>query len=128
MILVDTSIWIHAKARDLRVADLVDDDIAICPPIMHELLQGVPDWRRFVSTREMLLQSEILDAPMPRERFEEAARLYIDCRAAAFTIRSAYDCLIAACALANNVPVMALDSDFRHIARVLSLRVFTPGA
>jgi len=59
---------------------------------------------------------------MPLERFEEAAQLYLRCRDAAFTIRKATDCLIAACAMAHAATILHRDRDFDHIARVAPLR------
>lgn len=69
----------------------------------------------------------VLDAEMPLHRFEEAARLYQLC----FTrtrrqIRSAMDCLIAACAIAHDVELYCIDIDYTHIAKVAPLRLFTP--
>lgn len=70
----------------------------------------------------MLLSVRMLDSPMSLDLFEQAAQLYRTCRAAGYTIRSAHDCLIAACAIRNDVPLLHADIDFDHIARVSALR------
>ena len=72
--------------------------------------------------RETLLNMHMLDAPTSLDVFEQAAQLYRTCRAAGFTIRSAHDCLIAVCAIRNNVPLLHADIDFEHIASVSTLR------
>ena len=124
MILVDSSAWINAG---LRLRSLVEATrgqvVAVCPPVVQELLQGTQDETRYELTRLMLRTARMLDDPMPLERFEEAAQLYLDCRDAGYTIRSAHDCLIAASAIAYDVPVLSDDSDFRYLARATRLRL-----
>jgi len=99
--------------------------VAVCPPIVQELLQGTRDIQRYDATRRLLGLAYMLDAPVPLERYEEAARIYLACREAGYTIRSSNDCLIAATALAHGVPVLADDRDFPYIAKVRPLRVIT---
>ena len=124
MILVDSSAWINAgfSLRSL-VNETKGQVVAVCPPIVHELLQGTEDESRYHLTRMLLGTARMLDAPMPLERFEEAARIYLACRDAGYTIRSSYDCLIAACAIAHSVPVLSDDSDFRYLARVTPMQL-----
>ena len=59
---------------------------------------------------------------MPFETFEYAAMIYRIGRAAAITIRSPYDCLIAAIAIRHNAEVLHADRDFDYIGKVTSLR------
>ena len=49
--------------------------------------------------------------------FEEAAALYRSCRRQGETPRKLIDCLIAAIAIASNVPVLHSDEDFEVLAR-----------
>jgi predicted nucleic acid-binding protein len=125
VILVDSNAWINAG---MRLRSLVEDTrgqvVAVCPPIMQELLQGTEDERRYELTRLMLRTARMLDSPMPLERFEEAARIYRKLRDKGFTIGSAHDCLIAACAIAHDVPVLTEDSDFYYMARFTNLKIF----
>lgn len=55
--------------------------------------------------------------------WEVAASLYRACRAGGATPRSQLDCLIAAVAIRENVPVLHADRDFDAIARHTPLRV-----
>jgi predicted nucleic acid-binding protein len=64
----------------------------------------------------------MLDDPMPLERFEAAANIYLRCREAGYTIRSSVDCLIAACAMAHDATLLHNDRDFDHIAEVVGLQ------
>jgi predicted nucleic acid-binding protein len=123
VVLVDSSVWIIVGVRAVSLNALAEDaEIATCPAIVQEVLQGSSgpaDYRRW---RQTLFSARILDAPVPFERYEEAARLYLRCRDAGFTIRKAADCLIAACAIAHDVPVLHNDRDFQYISQVTSLK------
>lgn len=62
---------------------------------------------------------------LPRVDAEDAAQIYRICRTAGETIRALNDCLIAAIAIRNNVPVLHRDRDYDVIARHFPLRVET---
>ncbi|MGH3262719.1 MAG: PIN domain-containing protein, partial [Trebonia sp.] len=62
---------------------------------------------------------------MHRIDVEEGARIYRACRSLGETIRSLNDCLIAAIAIRNDVPVLHRDRDYDSIARHFPLRVVT---
>ena len=127
MVLVDTSIWIRLEhQRDTLPRLLPDDerDVAACPIVVMEFLRGVQNEKRYRLGREMFMFAHMLDAPTPLERFEEAAQLYLQCRKEGITASSA-DCLIAACAIAHDVPLLHDDADFEHIARLTALRTVT---
>jgi len=64
----------------------------------------------------------MLSNPLPRAAFLSAAELYRLGRAKGYTIRSSTDCLVAAIAIDNGVPVWHKDRDFESIARYTSLR------
>lgn len=122
MILVDTSIWIldstHLGFLEKRVAL---EELATCLPVIQEVLQGARD-HEFSALRATLLASLILESPMPVEVFEEAAEIYRIGRKLGITIRSSHDCLIAACAIRNDVPLLHSDRDFESIARFTRLQ------
>ena len=126
MLLVDSSVWIDAG---LSLRSLVRETrgqlVAVCPPIVHEVLQGTDDEQSFQLTRALLRTARLVDAEMPLERFEEAAAINRACRMAGHTIRSSYDCLIAASAIAHGIPLFAADRDFQFIARATNLQLFT---
>jgi predicted nucleic acid-binding protein len=123
LILIDSSAWILLEngAIDL-LAYFEEEEAAICPPVYQEVLQGLGNPRKYLKSRIALLRAIMLDAPLPLARFEEAAHLYLKCRKAAFTIRRSTDCLIAACALAYEIPLLHDDRDFDHIAEVAPLK------
>lgn len=121
MVLVDASVWVLVHTQPAALREYVaEDEIATCPPIVQEILQGT---RSYEKTRSVLMRLVMFDAPVPLERYEEAAQLYLKCRDAGLTIRKSTDCLIAACALAHGVPLLHNDRDFVHIARVMPLEL-----
>lgn len=124
MLLVDTSAWIEVFRKPSHL-DLEEygglDDVVTCLPVIQEVLQGFRDERAFRAAREAMLALPIVESPLPRERFLDATALYRDARRAGFTVRSAADCLIAACALRHNLTVLHRDRDFSLLARVSPL-------
>ncbi|MGN6182649.1 MAG: type II toxin-antitoxin system VapC family toxin [Thermoanaerobaculia bacterium] len=126
MVLVDSSVWIEDIRGRIRMLDFVlANEIATCPPIWQEVLQGAQPGRGYAIARAALASSRLLESPMPLELFERAAQTYRQCQDRGLTLRSPHDCLIAAVALRHNVPVFTLDSDFRNIAKILPLQLFT---
>jgi predicted nucleic acid-binding protein len=127
MILVDTSIWIDFLNDPRRIPEAQEQlqDFVTCGPIVQEVLQGFADQPSFPRFRETLLTFPRLSDPVPVERFLEAASIYREGRSKGYTIRSAADCLIAAIAIENDVPVWHRDRDFTTIARYTPLKVFS---
>jgi predicted nucleic acid-binding protein len=126
VILVDTSIWIdllrngRADAAAERVANHVT-----CGPVLQEVLQGLPDDAISQHFRDAFLVMPRLDDPLPVHVFLEAAEIYQAGRRKGYTVRSTIDCLIAAIAIRNAVPVWHKDHDFNVISRFTPLRVVT---
>ncbi len=126
MFLVDTSVWVEVfrLRRPLDLDDLVDfDEISTCWPVIQEVLQGFRDERAYSLAREAMTCLPIVESPLGEGLFEDAIRLYRDARRMGLTIRSGVDCLIAACALRNDLTVLHRDRDFEKLARVSRLRV-----
>ena len=125
MVLVDSSIWIRAEHGRILISSSLpeDEDAAVCPVVMMEVLRGVRS-NQYDRARAMLMAATVLDAPTPLERFEEAAQLYLRCRSIGVT-PSAVDCLVAACALAYELPLLHDDRDFENMKRVVPLRTVT---
>ena len=123
MLLVDTSVWIEVfRPRGLRLDEVVDfDDIVTCLPVIQEVLQGFADERAYAIARDAMGSLPIVESPLRRELFEEAAGLYRTARRAGLTVRSGVDCLIAACAIRHGLPVVHNDRDFDLLARVSPL-------
>ena len=125
MILVDTSVWIEwmRPVRPLAFEEIVAfDDVAVCLPIIQELLQGLDDEAWFRVAREALLSMPVLENPVRESLVLEAVALYRTARRAGLSIRSSADCLIAACALRHDAEVLHRDRDYEHLARVSHLR------
>lgn len=124
-VLVDTSVWVDfVRDRPLvhveALAALLDSEAVVCmaPPVLQEVLQGA-------LTREHQAALERRFQPTPQLFFADpiagavaAARLYLACRLAGSTPRSANDCLIACIAIEHDVLLLHNDRDFDAIAAV----------
>jgi predicted nucleic acid-binding protein len=121
VVLVDSSVWVLIpKLVDLT--ELVEgDEIVTCGPVIEEILRGARSERDYLDRIATFSAMTVIQSPMRREVFEEAAVIFRTARANGMTIRSPYDCLIAACAIRSGVPVLHIDRDFTHIARVSTL-------
>ncbi len=125
MVLVDTSIWIEVfkKPPGLDLNALVElDEVVTCLPVAQEVLQGFRDEKAFQIAREAILSFPIVETPMTESLFLEAAGLYRTARRRGLTIRSSVDCLIAVCALRNDLEVLHNDRDFTALSEVSTLR------
>jgi predicted nucleic acid-binding protein len=123
VVLVDTSLWVADFARRGLLAQYVTrSEIATCPPVVQEVLQGVRDDYGYFVVRTTLYALPMLESPLSIDIFEEAAQIYRTGRATGFTIRSPFDCLIAAVAIRNAVELLHSDRDFNTIARFTRLQ------
>jgi predicted nucleic acid-binding protein len=125
MILVDTSVWVETfRRRDpLQLEALVDfDEVVTCLPVIQEVLQGFREERAFRTARDAMLSLPVVESPLGLRVIEEAVELYRAARRRGLAIRSSIDCLIAACALRNDLTVLHRDRDFPLLARVSALR------
>ncbi len=95
---------------------------ATCAPVVQEVLQGLGDTPASDVFREGLLAIPRLSEPLPFDIYLQAADIYRLGRRKGYTIRSSVDCLIAAIALENRVPVWHKGRDFDAIARYTPLR------
>jgi len=124
VILVDTSVWVEVfrAKRPLNLELVVPfDDIVTCLPVVQEVLQGFRDERAFRLARDAMLALPIVESPMNQALFEEAVGLYRAARRAGITVRSSIDCLIAACAIRNELEVVHRDRDFALLQKVSPL-------
>lgn len=125
MFLVDTSAWIlHLSGNNsFHLQDLLKpEEIAVCPPVYQEILQGIRTENACRTMKELLRSCRIIDSPLPLARYEEAADLYRTGRKTGTTVRSGVDCLIAASAIAHNLTVLHRDRDYTKIASFSGLR------
>ena len=124
MFLVDTSVWIEVfrKPSRLRLPNVIDlEEVVTCPPVVQETLQGFRHEGAFHTAREAMLSFPLVESPLRLEVVEDAVGLYRLARRSGLTIRSSVDCLIAACALRNDLTVLHVDRDFGLLARISPL-------
>jgi predicted nucleic acid-binding protein len=128
MVLIDTSAWIEFLQRgDSPTALAVDRVIAdgqaaTTDVVVMEVLAGTTDDDRLISWERALATTAYL-AQLPRDDAEAAASLYRDCRRAGETPRQLTDCLVAAVAIRNEIPVLHRDRDYEVLARHTRLQV-----
>lgn len=120
MILVDTSAWIEflrdtGSPTCARVDELLAGEIATCHPVRMELLAGARDEQHLRDLRGLLARATTVET-LPSD-YEEAATLYRRCRRQGETVRKLIDCLIAAHAVRNHLPLLHADADFDVLAR-----------
>lgn len=129
MILVDTSAWVEflrdtGSATCARVDRVLSDHIATCHPVRMEVLAGARDERHLHELRGLVARASLL--PTLPVDYEQAALLYRTCRRSGDTVRKLMDCLIAAHAIREQVPLLHADNDFDVLARHSALLVDQP--
>jgi predicted nucleic acid-binding protein len=123
MILVDTSIWIGLLAQKPRKVIREEDLLryVTCGPVVQEVLQGLRPGLQSDAFRSAFVAIPIVSDPVPLSLFIAAADIFRQGRRRGITIRSSTDCLIAAIAIENRIPVWHRDRDFTAIARYTEL-------
>lgn len=132
--IVDTSAWVEylratgsAPHRTLRARIESGDALATPAPVVMELLAGCRSEEAAERLRRLLARFEILEVEGLAD-FEDAALIQRTCRRSGETVRSMMDCLIAAMALRERRPLLAIDRDFERIARYAPLALVTTTA
>lgn len=125
MYLVDTSIWVEVFRRPPGIlASRLDlDEVVTCLPVVQEVLQGFADEHAYRLARSAMLALPVVESPLAAEVLVEAAELFRAGRRAGVTVRSGVDCLVAACALRHDLPIIHRDRDYDGLVRVAPLRV-----
>jgi len=125
MVLVDTSILIGyfkgLKGKPYDMLDIfIDDNIpfGICNQVYQEILQGAKNEKEFNTLKEYLNTMHIYDLRYGKKSYENAARLYFECRKNGVTPRSTIDLIIAQTAIDNNLLLFHNDSDFIQISKI----------
>ena len=126
--IVDSSAWIelfnegHSPIAE-QVARLVEvDDAVITGMIRCEVLMGFKSDAKFERASMSLDNFERLDdGSVPVQ--DRAIAISRKCRKKGITVRSLVDCLIAAAALENDLPILHRDRDFDAIAAIYPLRI-----
>ena len=129
MIVVDTSAWVEflratgsPADQALTAAIRAGEELAVLDAVRLELLAGGGSEGRTHDLRRLLARFTPVAAASPADH-EQAATLYRAARRSGETVRSLFDCLIAAAALRLSAPVLAQGRDFVVLARVSDLQL-----
>lgn len=129
MIVVDSNTWIdffngvdapHVDRLDAALAD--EEDLAVVPIVVTEVLQGFRSDHGFRRAREMLLNLPVIVPSI--DCHVRAAGLFRRLRARGVTVRGAVDCIIAQVCLDSGSLLLSPDGDFRRIAAQSALRLW----
>ena len=125
MYLVDTSVWIdYLRGRAAAHVHLLDEllqnplAVGLTDVVYMEILQGARDARSFARLREYFGGQRFYRFDEPLTSHAAAASLYFNCRRRGFTVRSTLDCLIARCAIENDLILLHHDQDFIKLGKV----------
>ena len=123
--IVDTSAVIEflrgtGSSTHLALAKVLSDDVPLWIPavVLQEVLQGARDASHFVRLQAQMDQLPLFEPEDTFELHRQAALLFARCRWQGITVRSPMDCVVAACALEADMPLLALDRDFSGICRI----------
>ena len=123
---MDTGVWIdYLAGRETevtgRLTGMLDLGVAVglTGVVLQEVAQGVSSKREFDRVYEYLGSQTFYHPHHPIDSYREAARIYLDCRRAGVTIRSAIDCLIARVAIEHDLLLLHDDRDFEKMAGVV---------
>ncbi len=90
--------------------------------IVTEILQGIRSEKEYKHVKALL--GELVYLATPRETYVLAADLFRSAQKKGFTIRKTIDCLIAACALHYQIPILHKDADFDKLKQCSDLIVY----
>ena len=123
--IVDTSAWIEffratGSSADQALQTALRNDVPLIMPavVFQELLQGARTPSHFMTLQAELDQLAVFEPEDSHELHRHAAQLYARCRWQGLTPRSPNDCVVAACAIEAELPLLARDRDFAAIASI----------
>ena len=129
MYLVDTSVWIDyingLEAKHVNFLDqLLNNPLAVglSELIYMEILQGAKNQKTFDKFAAYFSGQKFYQLLHQENSYHDAAQIYFNCRRQGITIRSTVDCLIAQCAIENELILLHNDKDFVQIADVVPLQ------
>lgn len=124
MYLVDTSVWVdYIKGTDTPVVEFLDMlllipmSVGITEHIYLEILQGARTEAGFEKLQKYFSTQLFYRFEDFHASCEAAAYMFFTCRRRGIAIRSSIDCLIAQCALENNLILLHHDNDFLHLQK-----------
>lgn len=128
--IVDSSVWVdyfagHGFWQVDRLAAAIADRRAMVVDIVRlEVVAGLAPSESGDRVHAMLDACE--DAmQIHRVEVDEGAAIYRACRAYGEIVRAVNDCVVAAIAIRNDVPILHRDRDYDVIAKYTPLRVET---
>lgn len=126
MVLIDTSAWVEflrdtGSSTCVRVDALLADEFVTCGPVRMEVLAGARSESHLREIQGLLARGAVIET-VPGD-FDAAASWYRRCRQGGDTVRRMIDCLIAAHAIREAIPVLHADRDFDALARHTPLRI-----
>ena len=126
MLIADSSAWVEylrgtGSPAHLALRDAVTrDDVVVPEPVKAELLFGARSSDELRALRRMLEHFEVM-LITPRDDFEQAVALHLQCRSVGVTPRGLIDCTIAAMAVRSGLPLLHHDRDFAALAPVAGI-------
>lgn len=129
--IVDTNTWAdyfngvsspHAERLDAALRE--EEDLAVIPIILTEVLQGFRTDSGFRRARRVILSLPVVEPTVSGH--VRAAQLFRSLRRRGATVRGAVDCVIAQTCLDIQAEILSPDADFERIARHTPLRVWRP--
>ncbi len=126
MYLVDTSVWVnYINGTDSPAVEFLDQlllvpmMVGITDLIYMEILQGAKSESAFKKLQRYFSTQKFYRFADPQSSYAKAASLYLSCRRQGITVRSSIDCLIAQCALENELILLHHDRDYKNLQKVM---------
>jgi hypothetical protein len=127
--IADTNVWAdffnggrNAHVERLALALEQEEDIALIPIVVTEVLQGFRTDNGFESARRLLVSFPMIHPTL--DCHVRAARLFRSLRRRGITVRGAVDCIIAQTCLDSGAELVSRDADFERIARQVPLHLW----
>ena len=132
MVLVDTSVLIdffrgidNVGTKKFQYIQDQNIPFGICNYIYQELLQGSSSENEFEILKDYLESQKFFNLQNDKKSYEDAARLYMNCRKKGCTIRSTIDLIICQIAIENELYLLHNDKDFENISKInKSLKIY----
>jgi predicted nucleic acid-binding protein len=126
MYLIDTSLWVdYSNDNPTKGVALLnqllshDGLVGIMPLIYTEILQGAKNQKMRAQLENYFSKQIFYYLKDNQASYAAAATIYASCRQQGITIRSTIDCLIAQCAIENELILLHNDRDFSKMARII---------
>ncbi len=125
MYLVDTSVWVdYINGSETATVEFLDNllvtpmAVGITDQIYMEILQGARSETGFEKLQRYFSTQTFYRFKDSQLSHESAARMFFKCRRQGITVRSSNDCLIAQCALENELVLLHHDKDFVQLGKI----------